>query len=237
MDVVADTSAVRGVVVGAEDIEFGRAAEHGVDSQRHQVGFRAVVLAEATGGVGAGGVEVAQAGDAQAVDPLGPGERAFEHPFALAIGRAGGDGGVLVDQHAVGRHAVRRAEQGGGGGEHEARHAMADARIDQRQAVADIGGQRADRVAHAVADQRESGEVEDGVPVALGEHRVERRGVGQLGFDQAGALQHGFAVASGEIVEHDDVRTLFEQGGDEVAADEAGTTGDEETARHGHDLK
>ena len=57
-DRVADAGAVGGVVVGPEDGEFRGAAEHGVDGQRHQVVFRAVVLADAAGGDGDGGVLV-----------------------------------------------------------------------------------------------------------------------------------------------------------------------------------
>ena len=44
-------------------------------------------------------------------------------------------------------------------------------------------------------------------------------------------------MAGAEVVDHDHLRALFEQGGDEMAADEASTTNDEETTRHGHDLK
>ena len=225
VDVVADAGAVRRVVVGAKHRQFGAAAEHGVDGQRDQVGFRRVVLAQAALGVGAGGVEVAQAGGAHAVDAFGPAQRALHHPFAFAIGGAGVDRGFLVD-----RHAVWRAEQGGSGGEHEAGHAVLHAGFQQAQAVADIGRKIADRVAHGIAHQRQRGEVEHRMPRPLGQHGRDRIGVFQRTGDQRGAGEHGFAMAGAQVVEHHHLRALVEQGGDEMAADKAGTSGNEKAA-------
>src|ERR1035438_3677303 len=61
MDVIADAGAVGGGVIAAEDRD-GFAREDGSEQQRDEVRLGLVFFAQVAGGIGAGGVEVAQSG-------------------------------------------------------------------------------------------------------------------------------------------------------------------------------
>src|SRR5439155_9639344 len=70
VDVVADASAVGGRIVGPVNLDPRPPPEAGLEDERDEVALGVVVLAEALRG--AGRVEVAQAGVAQAVDAVEP---------------------------------------------------------------------------------------------------------------------------------------------------------------------
>ena len=46
MDIVADTGAIRGRVIGAENLQGRMGAEHGADRERDQMGLGIVILAQ-----------------------------------------------------------------------------------------------------------------------------------------------------------------------------------------------
>ena len=80
VDVIADTGAVRRRVVGAENSTMFGAAKGDLENPRDQVRFRMVRFA-LVGTRRAGGVEISQAGVAQAVNPVEP-RRACAPPAA-----------------------------------------------------------------------------------------------------------------------------------------------------------
>ncbi len=67
MDIIAQTRAVGGGVVGAEELQVRPLADRHVDRDRDQVGLRVVVLADAAVLGGAGRVEVPKGGETEAV--------------------------------------------------------------------------------------------------------------------------------------------------------------------------
>ena len=71
--------------------------------------------------------------------------------------------------------------------------------------------------------------MEHGVPGAGGKGFVHCRRIRQVGDDQARAGRHGGTVALAEAVQHDHLRPLIGQQGDEVAADVAGAASDQVT--------
>ena len=74
--VVAQAGAVRGGVVGAEKLQVRAPAQRGVDRERDEVRLGIVVLADGAVLGGAGGVEIAEGGETQAVRPgAGPAAR------------------------------------------------------------------------------------------------------------------------------------------------------------------
>ena len=150
MDIVADRRAVRRGEIVAEHVQRVAPAQRGVDDQRDQVRLRPMVLAQTPAGIGAGGVEIAQAGAAQAMHLRRP-RPACARSCACSRHRA--KRGSIGASSASGA-SPRPAEQGGGRGQHEAAHAMAHAGVDQPRAVAGILDEIAHRVAHALADQR-----------------------------------------------------------------------------------
>ena len=60
MNVVADTGAIGGGVIGAEDLDVRPLSEDGLEDERDEVSFRIVVLADLVVRVSARGIEVAQ---------------------------------------------------------------------------------------------------------------------------------------------------------------------------------
>jgi len=223
MDIVADAGAVRRRVVRAEDGERRAAAEGGADRQRHQVGFGVVILADPAARISAGGVEVAQAGRAQAMDAVGPEQPLLDHQLAFAIGIGRRERGVLVD-----RDAGRVAEQRRGRGEDEAEAAGLHRGIGDGEAVRQVVRAIAQRVAHALADQRERGEVEHRIEPVGRENLPEPAAIREVGHDQGRSGQDRGTVALAEVVDHHHRGAAFEQRQHQVAADIAGAAGHQE---------
>mgnify|MGYP000944418639 CR=1 FL=1 len=62
VDIVAYRRAVRGRVVGTQDLQRRAAAENRIEHQRHEMGLDGAALADLALGIRTGGVEVAQGG-------------------------------------------------------------------------------------------------------------------------------------------------------------------------------
>ena len=79
--------------------------------------------------------------------------------------------------------------------------------------------------------------MEHRVPLTLGQNRLQRRRVFQPCRHQPRTRQHGAAMPGAEVVEHHHLRALFQQGGDQVAADKSGAAGDKKATGHGCNLQ
>ena len=173
--------------------------------------------------VGAGGVEIAQGDVAEA--GIGGGRVAQQH-FADQLGAAVGIDGqqrrLLVDRHRF-RHAV----DGGGGRENEVLHVVRQAGLEQAQAVERIVlivfQRQADRFAHL----DEGGKMHDGANGVTAQQRADQLRVGDVAADQF-AVQHGFRLARGEVVQDDRVIALLSEVAHHMRADIAGPAGDQD---------
>ena len=74
--------------------------------------------------------------------------------------------------------------------------------------------------------------MEHGVPRSCRQRAVQRRSVCQVCHDQPHPCRDRGAVPLAQAVEHDDLRPLLHQQGNQVAADVAGAAGDEVTRCH-----
>ena len=86
VDVVADAGAVGRGVVGAEDVDRLALAERDLQDERDEVRFGVVVFADRAVGGGAGGVEVAEGGVAEAVGVRVVGQRVLDDQLGEAVG-------------------------------------------------------------------------------------------------------------------------------------------------------
>ena len=242
VDVVADAGAIGGGIVAAIHLDRGPPAGQGLQHQGDQVGFRVVVLADVTGGVGAGGVEVAEDHAGLAVGGAEIGQQLLHHPLAAAVGVDRLLGGALADGDVLGN---RDAVGGAGGAEHQrnrraAPQALLAQGLEQHQGVAQIVAVVLGRLAHALAHVGVGGEVQHGLHrsggqlgVGTGEQGIEQGAVAQLAHHQR-HRQHVFgdgAVAIHQVVEHQNGLAGLLQGPHRVAADVAGAAGDQN--RHG----
>ena len=227
MNVVADAGAVRRRVVQPEHLQRRAPAECRVDGERDQVRLRVVVLAQAPGRVRAGRVEVAERGAAKPMDAVGPVQRALDHALALAVGRAGRDGGVLGDGDAL-RHPEQRRR----GGQHEPPDPVPHARLNQPDAVRPVLQHVAIRLAHTLAHQRQRREVQHAGPRPVGQHLVHPGRVGQVRHDELRPRQHGLGEALPEVVQHRDLRATVEQRGHDVATHVASAARDQVAFTH-----
>jgi hypothetical protein len=109
VDIVADAGAVRGLVVGAVDFDVRFLAEGDLDDVRDEVGLAAVVFAISDGG--AGGVEVAEGDEFEAVDFVVPAKDFLEEEFRLAVGVDGALGEGFVDGEAGGPKVAQVEEK------------------------------------------------------------------------------------------------------------------------------
>ena len=140
--------------------------------------FRVVVLSQVSVRVGAGCVEISQAGRTHAVDLVGPVQNALDHELGLAVRAARVDLGVLVD-----RHPVRHAEKICGGRQDELAHTVLGRRLHQIQRIDDVVVEVQVRIAHRLADQGVRCEVQDGVEPEGAEQACEGRMAGKVAFD------------------------------------------------------
>src|SRR5690606_8669868 len=156
VDVVADAGAVGGGVVVAVDGD-GRAAALGdLEDEGDEVGLGLVRCA--VGAVGAGDVEVAQGGRAQAVGGGLAGDHVVDGQLGGAVGVGGAGGRRLGDGDLVGF-----AVGGGRGGEDEAAHACLAQGAEQGHGAADVVVPVLLGPGDRLADLGERGEVQDGV--------------------------------------------------------------------------
>lgn len=222
VDVVADAGAVGGVVVAAEHGDVGAAPGCCLQHQGDEVGFGLVALAQLAFGVGAGGVEVAQAHGLEAEGAVVAGQRLFHHPFGDAVGVDGARGVGFVDGHVVGL-----AEDGGGGREDEALHIVRDHGVEQVEGVAEVVAVVEVGPRYRFAHLDGGGEVHDAAEGVAPEEPVQRGAVGKVGVDEF-AADNGIAMAGGKVVEGNDLAAGAQQQLDHVRADVAGAADDED---------
>ncbi len=65
------------------------------------------------------------------------------------------------------------------------------------------------------------------VPAAFGERRLDRAGIRQIGHNQPHAFRQRRTVALTQVVEHDDLVPAFEERENDMAADKSGAARDE----------
>ena len=227
MHVIADAGAVGSRIVAAIHIQRGSASKGRIDHQRNQMRFGTMILPQAAGRIGTGGIEIAQAGAAKPMHLTSPAQRPLDHPFTVAISRLRVDRRVLGD-----RRIAVQIEQRGGGGQHEPPHAMPHAAVDQPDAVGGVVQQIAHRHAHAFAHLRQGGEVEHRVPVAVRQHGVDRRAVIQVRDNQCHAGRNRLAMARQQIIQHGHTVTPVQQRSNQMAADITCPAGDQKTLSH-----
>ena len=135
----------------------------------------------AAAAVGAGGVEVAQGGEAQAVDAVIPLQRLFDHQLGLSVdvGRA--------EWRVFGERLVAGLVDGGRRRQDEARHAGTLHGVQQSQRELQVVVEVLGGVRHALAGLDEGGEVHDGVESARLQHALERGAVAEIGLDEGDA--------------------------------------------------
>src|SRR4051812_38768553 len=105
MNVVADTGAIGRVVVGTENGDVLALAGCDLQDQWNQVRFRTMIFALLFGS--AGSVEVAQAGVAEPVDLMEPGEHPLNEQFGFAVGIRGMKRIAFFNGGALGRPVKR----------------------------------------------------------------------------------------------------------------------------------
>jgi hypothetical protein len=154
----------------------------------------------------AGGVEVAEGDEFQAVDFLIPLEDFLEHQLGFAIGIDGALRQILGHRHVVGWSVggARRAE-------HEFFHATFDGGVEQFEAVDDVVVEILFRVRHGFADERAGGEVHDGVGSGGLDGIEDVAFLLRLAQNEFRPRIHRRAVAFGEIVIDRDLMSGIEQ--------------------------
>ena len=166
-----------------------------LEHQRDQVCLRLVVFAEIGGG--AGGVKVTQCRIFDPVDFVVPAQDFFKTEFGFAVG---------IDRNLRGGFAnrvfIRLPESRGGAGENNHFDAAFNRGVGQVDAVGQIVAEIFAGVLHGFADQRERGEMHDGVEFLLTAQLDDQIAVGQIAFDEIGAGIHRFFVSGYKRVEY-----------------------------------
>ena len=160
VDVVADRGAVRRVVVVAEDADLRPPARRRRQHERDEVRLGVVRLAAARGG--AGGVEVAQGDEPQAVGPVEALEQALDEELRPAVG-VDRPLRVALRDRDLGRDAVGGAGRGEDDPLHARRHERLEEDLGLREVVVEVAG----GLRHRLADVGERGEVDAGVERVL----------------------------------------------------------------------
>ena len=190
VDVVADTGAVGRGVVGSEDGDVRFLSERDFEHVWDEMGFDAVIFAEAIGG--ACGVEVAKGDAAESVDFVVPTEDFFELEFGFAVRVDGGLRGGFGDGHGF-----WDAEGCAGGGEDHFEDTGGDHGFEEVNAAGDIVSEVLGGVGHGFADECVGSEVHDGV-WAGGEERLSDLLWGEeIADDEGGARVDGGLMSFG----------------------------------------
>ncbi len=183
MDVVADTGAVGRGVVGSEDGDVRFLSERDFEHVWDEMGFDAVIFAEAFRG--ACGVEVAKGDAAEAVDFVVPTEDFFELQFGFAVRVDGRLWGGLGDGHGF-----RNAEGCAGGREDHFEDSGGDHGFEEIDATGDIVSEVLGGVCHGFADECIGGEVHDGVGARGKEGLSDLLGGQEIADDECGTWVH-----------------------------------------------
>ena len=196
MDVVADTGTVRGVVVGTEHGDVRPKAGGGLQHQRNQMGLRLVALAQLTVGIGAGGVEVAQAHRFQSVSHAVIRQHLLDHPLAASVGVDGILGMILVDGRSQWFAENRRR-----GRKDEMVDPVRDHRIQQILGFEYVVEIVLGRLAYRFADLDMGSEMQHAVEARGSEQLIQQVPFAQIPQYEASALDR-VTVAGGQIVQH-----------------------------------
>ena len=106
-------------------------------------------------------------------------------------------------------------------------HAFPDAGFDQRARCDRIVGVVRERVPYRIGSDDRSGEVNDGRDRIVVQKPPDHDLVADMALMEVGAIRHKPAHSGGEVVEHDDIEIALERGVNHVAADIAGSAGDQ----------
>ena len=121
---------------------------------------------------------------------------------------------------------VRLAEQIGGGGQDETWHGVAHRSVDQCERPARVFLQIAHGLLHAFPYQGKGGEMDDRMPGAAGQHRIDLSSIGNIGDHKFHAGGDCCAMALAQVVHNGNGSPLLDQKVYHVAADIAGAAGD-----------
>ncbi len=221
MDVVAQAGAVASGPVHAGDGERLTCLVGG-DHLAQRVGGRRVLQPGAQLRVRPDGVEVAQRDSAHAARGGFVRQDALEQPLRRRVRTLGVHRAGFVD------HVVRpRLVHGGGGGQHEAAHAEALQRLQQRDRFAHVVVVVGQRLRHRLGHDDFGCAVDDGVDVGvLGEYPLEQRHVGDVTFVAVEAAAEG-AQPGGEIVQNHRRDARVGAAGGDGGPDVSGAAGDQ----------
>ena len=223
VDVVADTGAVRRIVIVTENRDRP-ARRDGSQHEWNQVRFRVVLLAQPPFGIGAGGVEVTQGNARQVVNLVEPAQQPFHHRFGFAVRVHGLDGEILPDRRGMGIAIHRRR-----GREHDVLHARLDHGGEQRERAAHVVLEVARRLAHRFADLGERGEMDGGVKAPLAHEIGQSAAVREVQLVQS-VRGDVVTVSFREIVHHRNVVALLEQQAHRVGADVTSPAGNQDSS-------
>ena len=216
MDEVAHAGAIPRRIVVAEQLHRARAADRSQQGVGDEVGELRVVLADIAIDVGAGGVEIAERPEAQAVRAREILEHLFAHQLGVAI-----DADRVLRQVLGKRQALGIAVDGAGRGEDKVGDALGDDGAQEVEHAADIVVVEGAGIALALAHFDAGGEVHHGVGLVLSDGGAQRLGVADVALDQ-GAPAHGVVLAGAHVVENDGLAAGHVQRLGRMGADIAG---------------
>lgn len=227
MDVVADTSTIRGVVVVSKDVDKGKGADSDAGNVRHEVvGDAAGVLADEARLVCADGVKVAEEDDRGAgVCDVPVAEDVFDEEFGPAVGVCAGEREGLVDGDGLGD-----AIDGGGGREDDAPNLVALHALEEDERTRYVVLVIFQRYFNALPDSLQPCKVDDAVDGGVFVKDFVQRGfVGDVhvvkmahhvfACDLLGTPQ-ALLAAVAEVVHHHHVMPCVQKLDDRVAPDE-----------------
>ena len=218
MDVVANSGAIGGVVIGSEDPDVGSFAKNRLEDERDEVRLWVVDFSNLSFGVGSRGIEISQGDIAEIVGSGVPVEDSLTHELGVAVGRDRVLRVLLVEgdvlRHSVGGAATGKDDFGDSGVD-----AGSQKLVHSGDVVADVFPWVCDRF----TDIGIGGEVEDAGNTVFsncGGHEIVVTGVASLKRSEFRRP----VVPFGKVVEDDGVEAVTFQLFTGVATDVTGTT-------------
>ncbi|EKD60813.1 MAG: hypothetical protein ACD_54C00540G0002 [uncultured bacterium] len=194
MHIIAHASAVRRRVILPEQSQRRAAAFDGIQHQRDQVGFRAVLFADLGFGVGPRNIEIAEDHMVQPVSRA----KILQHLLnGLFRGTVRVDRvlrRIFIEQHAI-LIAIRRA----GGRQHEVHTSRRHRRFDQIERAVDVAAPIETRIGHRFTDQRQRREMQHCDGAILAEGGIQCGAIQQIALHQRAEF-HRFTPAGRQIV-------------------------------------
>ena len=185
--------------------------------------LRLVLLAEAAVGVGAGGVEVAEADAGQAVDGVIPAQQRLHHDLRLAVCVH-----RLNRERLENRRRRRISVDRRGRRKHDVRaRRCATIASSSDSDPADVVPEVLPRVLHRLANRDKRREVDHRFGAELLHQLGERGGLQQVDLEQP-SRRHVVLIALGQVIDYRDVIALVEEQADGVRADIARSAGYED---------